>query len=166
MGTQAMFIASAYEQSTGVGDGTRCEESAVGHAMEVKFEGAAGRVLGVPRASSRVLLVPLLSLSALTACSRAPQDTPRTVDYYRAHSSERQTLLKLCANDPGSVRNTPACINAREAEGIEGIGSLRRLPPLGLPHGASSVPPAPSDSGRSAPSSTLRNENEPREEPR
>lgn len=61
------------------------------------------------------------------------------VAYYRAHTTERNERLQACANDPGSLADQPDCVNAREAARLEGIGSLRTLPPMDLP-----VPPTQS----------------------
>lgn len=69
-------------------------------------------------------------LVTLAAC--APRTSQYTVDYYRAHSDERKETLTECANDPGELKDDPLCINARQADVMEGIGSLRRLPPMGL----------------------------------
>jgi hypothetical protein len=41
-------------------------------------------------------------------------------------------VFKKCANDPGTLQNTPDCINARAAERLESLGSLRNSGPLGL----------------------------------
>jgi hypothetical protein len=76
----------------------------------------------------------------VTSCSRGPEDTPQTVDYYRTHPKDRQTLLALCANDPGRLGSKPACINAQQAESVEGIGSMRNLPPMGLSQGGTTAP--------------------------
>lgn len=78
-------------------------------------------------------------LLGAAACSPAPTASSLTVDYYRAHSAERDAELALCGNDPGSLGLTPACVNAREAARIQGVGSLRALPPMGLP--TSPTPP-------------------------
>ncbi len=88
---------------------------------------------------------------AISSCSRGPEETVQTVDYYRAHPEERQKLLAQCTNDPGRLGDKPACINAKQAEGLEGIGSMRSLPPMGLSKGSSAasdaVPtPAPAPS--------------------
>jgi hypothetical protein len=66
------------------------------------------------------------------ACSRAPEEAAHTVDYYRAHASEREVALRACSNDPGNQSKTASCVNAREAARIEGVGSVRSLPPMGL----------------------------------
>ena len=83
--------------------------------------------------SARLCLEIVVTLSAVTACAPVPKRAQYTVDYYRSHATLRQEVLKRCTNDPGDAGRTPDCINARAAERIEGIGSLRSLPPLGLP---------------------------------
>jgi uncharacterized protein YciW len=70
------------------------------------------------------------------ACAPAPDRSAHDVGYYRAHAPERNQRLQACTNDPGSLADHPDCVNAREAERLEGIGSLRTLPPMDLP-----VPP-------------------------
>ncbi|MGH8200315.1 MAG: EexN family lipoprotein, partial [Steroidobacteraceae bacterium] len=87
--------------------------------------------------SVRLCLEIVVTLSAVTACAPAPK---HSVGYYRSHATLRQEVLERCTNDPGDEGRTPDCINARSAENIEGIGSLKSLPPMGLPTG----PGAPS----------------------
>jgi hypothetical protein len=76
----------------------------------------------------------------LAACTQSPDPMGHTVDYYRAHRAEREAAVAKCANDPGSLRDSPACVDAREAARLEDMGSLRNLPPMGLP--AKPVDPA------------------------
>ena len=83
--------------------------------------------------SVRLCLEIVVTLSAVTACAPAPKQSQHTVEYYRSHAALRREVLERCTNDPGDEEHTPDCINARAAENIEGIGSLKRLPPLGLP---------------------------------
>jgi hypothetical protein len=71
-------------------------------------------------------------LCLLSACTKPEDEAAQTVDYYRAHTAERQALVKACANDPARARQRPACINAMAAEAREGIGSVSELPPMGL----------------------------------
>jgi hypothetical protein len=85
--------------------------------------------------SVRLCLEIVVTLSAVTACAPAPKQSQYTVDYYRSHAALRQEVLKRCANDPGDQASTPDCINAQAAENMEGIGSLKSLPPMGLPKG-------------------------------
>jgi hypothetical protein len=78
----------------------------------------------------------MLAALALVACSRAPGGGGTlTVDYYRAHTPERAATLNTCANDPGDLRDSPNCVNASEAARMEDVGSLKSLPPMGLPVG-------------------------------
>lgn len=72
----------------------------------------------------------LAVFTALGAC--APSPSEYTVDYYQAHPAEREAKLAQCANDPGALRDDALCVNAREAGVMEGIGSFRDLPPIGL----------------------------------
>lgn len=66
------------------------------------------------------------------ACAPQPNPTHQTVEYYRANRDAREAKLAECANDPGTLRNTADCVNARQAGSLESIGSLRDLPPLQL----------------------------------
>lgn len=83
--------------------------------------------------SVRLCLEIVVTLSAVTACAPAPKQAQHTVNYYRGHPVVRREILDRCANDPGDEGRTPDCVNARTAESIEGIGSLRSLPPMKLP---------------------------------
>jgi len=74
----------------------------------------------------------VVTVSAAVSCAPAP-DRATTVAYYREHPDERDAVLKRCADDPGSLGKQPDCVNAREASRLEGVGSLRELPPLDLP---------------------------------
>jgi hypothetical protein len=73
----------------------------------------------------------VVTVGAAVSCAPAP-DRANTVTYYREHADEREALLARCADDPGSAGRTSDCVNAREAARLEGIGSLRDLPPLDL----------------------------------
>ncbi len=83
--------------------------------------------------SVRKRLGAVVTLSAVTACAPAPDRAHFSVDYYRSHAPLRLQMLDQCANDPGEKGREADCVNAREAARIEGVGSLRSLPPLGLP---------------------------------
>src|SRR5687767_13945569 len=74
----------------------------------------------------------VVTVGAAVSCAPAP-DPGNTVTYYREHAEERDAALKRCADDPGSLRHQPDCVNAREAARLEGVGSLRELPPMELP---------------------------------
>jgi hypothetical protein len=83
-------------------------------------------------AAVKVHCLAALILLVLVACSRQPEVARHTVQDYRADKSLRQDTFKWCANDPGTLGKSPDCINAREAERLESIGSLRDSGPLGL----------------------------------
>jgi hypothetical protein len=85
--------------------------------------------------SVRIRLGIVVTLSALTACSPAPDRALFTVDYYRAHADVRSKMLAQCVSDLGTREHEPDCVNAREAARIESIGSLKALPPMRLPTG-------------------------------
>lgn len=85
---------------------------------------------------------------ALSACSPAPDHARHTVEDYRADRALRDTTLKACANDPGSLGKTPDCVNAQSAAALEKVGRLRKLAPLNLdssknPLGSRSDPSGP-----------------------
>jgi hypothetical protein len=69
----------------------------------------------------------------VVACAPVPDQAGHDVAYYRQHADERHRQLTECANDPGAIGSHPDCVNAREAERMEDVGALRRLPPLDLP---------------------------------
>lgn len=71
-------------------------------------------------------------LVELGGCGRSPAVARYTVEQYRADVSLRQTTLTRCANDPGTLREDPDCLNAQRAAQLEGRGSLRSSGPVGL----------------------------------
>lgn len=77
----------------------------------------------------RVSVWVLPFIAGLAGC--VEQAAP-TVEYYRSHADERQAQLAKCANDPGSLKDTAACVNALQAADLEKRDSLRSLPPMGL----------------------------------
>jgi hypothetical protein len=91
-----------------------------------------GRNLLMSGPETRTLAVSLLlACGLLGSCARSIQSA-HTVDWYLAHPADRRALMHRCANDPGTLRHRPDCINARAAAARAGIGSLRNLPPMGL----------------------------------
>lgn len=54
------------------------------------------------------------------------------MNYYRGHSELREAKLRACSDNPGELGSTPNCVNAGRAGELESIGSLRKLPPMGL----------------------------------
>ncbi len=89
----------------------------------------------------RILGVSVLGLLELTACARGPDTARHTVDEYRADASLRHTQVKRCRRDPGSLRDTPDCVNAETAAAFEDRLPLRDAPPVGLER--ATAPPEP-----------------------
>lgn len=83
--------------------------------------------------SVRLCLEIVVTLGAVAACAPVPKHAQYSVAYYRSHADVRREVLARCANDPGDEGHMPDCVNARAAGRIEGIGSMRSLPPMGLP---------------------------------
>ena len=81
---------------------------------------------GVQRARQALGIV--VTLIAV-ACTPPPKPAP-SVTYYRAHADEREAVLADCLDHKAEKVGTGPCINAREAGRLEGIGSLRNLPPI------------------------------------
>lgn len=73
-----------------------------------------------------------LVLTLLYGCSPGPDVARHTVAEYRADAELRREVFAQCTNDPGTLAETPDCVNAREAERLESLGSLRNQPPVGL----------------------------------
>jgi hypothetical protein len=95
----------------------------------------------------RMSLGLVVTLLCADGCTPAPDRTTHTALDYRSNPALRQAELKFCDEDPGSRAKVPDCVNAREAERIEGVGSLRALPPLELPtpHADSNAKPRSTD---------------------
>jgi len=74
----------------------------------------------------------VVTLTSAAACAPAPDRSSHTVEEYRHNAQLRELTFARCANDPVSRDSEPDCINAREAERLEGVGSLRKLAPLEL----------------------------------
>jgi hypothetical protein len=82
----------------------------------------------------RVCLGLVVTLTSAVGCAPAPDRASHTVDEYRSDAKLRELEFSKCAKDPASRDVLPDCINAREAERLEGVGSLRNLAPLELPN--------------------------------
>jgi hypothetical protein len=67
------------------------------------------------------------------ACTPAPDRAAHTVSEYRENPGLRNDEFARCANDPGTLADTPDCRNVREAKRLAEPDSLRSLPPLQLP---------------------------------
>jgi hypothetical protein len=81
----------------------------------------------------RMSLGIVVTVISAAGCAPVPDRALHTVGEYRRDPVLRRQELTQCVNDPGTLRNTPDCVNAREAERAASVGSLRDLPPLRLP---------------------------------
>jgi hypothetical protein len=81
----------------------------------------------------RLRLGLVVTILSTVSCAPAPDRAAHTVEEYGQDAQLRQSEMTRCANDPGTLKDSPDCINAREAERRSGMGSLRTLPPLKLP---------------------------------
>lgn len=73
-----------------------------------------------------------LTVLLLHGCSPGVEAARHTVAEYRADAELRRATFTRCVNDPGTLGETPDCVNAREAERLESRGSLRDQAPVGL----------------------------------
>jgi hypothetical protein len=69
----------------------------------------------------------------LACCARQPEAAQHTVAEYRANADLRREQFARCTNNPGTLGKTPDCVNAREAQRLEDIRSVRNTPPIELP---------------------------------
>jgi hypothetical protein len=97
--------------------------------MKVVFNQFRPGVLGV-----RFCLGIVVTAISPAACTPAPDRAAHTVSEYRENAVLRDAELARCANDPGTLGDTPDCRNAREAKRLAEPDSLRSLPPLRLPN--------------------------------
>lgn len=74
-----------------------------------------------------------VTVISAAGCAPAPNQAHYTVAEYLKDPQLRSAALARCANDPGTLKHSPDCVNARQAAQVAGIGSLRDLPPLKLP---------------------------------
>jgi hypothetical protein len=99
---------------------------------------------GVQRVRKCLGLV--ITIASAAACAPAPDRALHTVDEYQHDSKLRELTFVRCAEDPVSRNSKADCINAREAERLEGVGSLRKLAPLALPNPNAHTDSTPQDS--------------------
>jgi hypothetical protein len=82
----------------------------------------------------------LLGALALSACG--PGQARHTVEEYRADAELRHAQVGRCRKDPGTLRNTPDCINAEAAAALEDRTRLRDAAPIGLESDKNPTKPA------------------------
>lgn len=87
----------------------------------------------------------------MAACSPAPETARHTVPEYQADKELRERQMEACARDPGTLGKTPDCVNAKQAQATNDIGSARDLPPVGLSSGKDRAKSSDSSSDRAPP---------------
>lgn len=83
--------------------------------------------------SVRIGLGIVVTAISTAGCAPAPGRAHHTVEGYRKDPQLRREVLARCMNDPGRLGSTADCENARDAERMADVGSLRDIPPLRLP---------------------------------
>ena len=62
------------------------------------------------------LSIVLIVAAVLAGCG---ENTPvQTVDWYKAHDTERKAMIAKCKANPGELAASPNCINANRAETV------------------------------------------------
>ena len=55
--------------------------------------------------------------AALAGCKEdKPQEVVQTVEWFKAHDTERKEMIAKCKNNPGELAASPNCINAQQAQ--------------------------------------------------
>ena len=67
----------------------------------------------------------LAALLMLSGCVEEKKEV-KTVQWYTEHPQERAEQLKICANNPGMLKDDPNCINAKQSILKNSGGSVRR----------------------------------------
>ena len=57
----------------------------------------------------------LLFIAAVTLVGCGDKDPVQTVDWYKAHETERLSMIEKCDANPGELALSPNCINAKKA---------------------------------------------------
>ncbi|CBA17119.1 EexN family lipoprotein [Xanthomonas albilineans] len=58
-----------------------------------------------------------LSLVVVAVLAGCGENTPiQTVDWYKAHDTERKAMIATCKVNPGELAASPNCINAQQAQ--------------------------------------------------
>lgn len=64
----------------------------------------------------KIFMTALVAGAALlSACNEETNKEVKTVQWYTEHPQERAAQLKICANNPGQLKDDPNCINAKQS---------------------------------------------------
>jgi len=76
------------------------------------------------------LSIVLVVAAVLAGCG---ENTPvQTVDWYKAHDTERKAMIAKCKANPGELAASPNCINAQQAHNEKELSrrDFLKLPPV------------------------------------
>ncbi|EGB7423300.1 EexN family lipoprotein [Escherichia coli] len=76
------------------------------------------------------LSIVLIVAAVLAGCG---ENTPvQTVDWYKAHDTERKAMIAKCKANPGELAASPNCINAQQAQNEKDLSrrGFLKLPPV------------------------------------
>ncbi|EBR8339490.1 hypothetical protein DOC43_23920 [Salmonella enterica subsp. enterica serovar Agona] len=76
------------------------------------------------------LSIVLVVAAVLAGCG---ENTPvQTVDWYKAHDTERKAMIAKCKANPGELAASPNCINAQQAQNEKDLSrrGFLKLPPV------------------------------------
>jgi hypothetical protein len=98
-------------------------------SIDDSFHEALGRTFGTLTAGLATVAVAF----SLVCCTKPPAPARHTVAEYQENPELRRQQVARCADDPGTLRDAPDCINARQATVLEDNRPVRDLPPVRLP---------------------------------
>jgi hypothetical protein len=75
----------------------------------------------------------IVTFLSAAGCAPAPDRAMHRVEDYKQDAELRRRMMAHYAVDPGSLKDSPDCMNVEAAERSIGVGNLRELPPLRLP---------------------------------
>jgi hypothetical protein len=75
----------------------------------------------------------IVTFLSAAGCAPAPDRASHSVEDYQQDVQLRRSELARCTSDPGSLKESPDCMNVEAAERTVGVGNLRDLAPLKLP---------------------------------
>lgn len=74
----------------------------------------------------RYFVLPALAVCLLLPGCTEEKKEVKTVQWYTEHPHERAEQLKICANNPGMLKDDPNCINAKQSMLENSGGSVKR----------------------------------------
>jgi len=65
---------------------------------------------------NKMIMGLMVSVLWFAGCDKTADNIVQTVDWYKDHPTERDTLLKKCRDNPRELALTENCINAKRAD--------------------------------------------------